>query len=296
MRKIMKIGIVTDSTADLPQELLQEFEISVVPLTVRMQEKEYRDGVDITPTEFFQGLKNCRTLPITSQPSPGAFREMYNKLLNQYDALISIHLTELLSGTVRTAQMVREMLPEARIEVIDSRSTSMGLGGLVLEAARAVKQGKSFPEVLGLIQHLREQIYLVAALDTLENVCKGGRVSKMQAFLGSLLRIKPLLRLSQGEVEVIAKARSRQEAVGKLLEDFKAHFSQGVDAIVTVVHTAAEEEGRKLEMLIRETFGNREIMFRQAGPVLGTHLGPGVLALIGVPKAATEMESTSACN
>lgn len=281
----MKIGIVTDSTADLPQELVQEFGINIVPLTVTIQNQEFRDGVDITPTEFFQALKNCRTLPVTSQPSPGAFCELYHKLLTQYDALISIHLTELLSGTVRTAQMVREMLPDARIEVIDSRSTSMGLGGLVLEAARAVKKGQSFPEVLGLIQRLREQVYLVAALDTLENVCKGGRVSKMQAFLGSLLRIKPLLRLYQGEVEVINKARSHREAVGKLLEDFKAHFSLGIDSIVSVVHTAAEEEARKLEVIVREAFGNREIIFRQAGPVLGTHLGPGVLALIGVPKS-----------
>jgi DegV family protein with EDD domain len=283
MRQQMKIGIVTDSTADLSPELVKQYEIEIVPLTVNLQGKEYRDGVDITSDEFYRGLRAGGVQPFTSQPSPGAFIEAYRALLTKFDAVISIHLTELLSGTVRTARLVRDMMPDARIQVIDSGSTSLGLGGLVLEAAQAVKRGIPFNDVVTLINQLREKVYLIAALDTLEYVCKGGRVSKVQAFLGSLLRIKPLLMLKQGEVEVVAKVRSHREAVLKLLEDFRTQFSNN-DAVISVVHTAAEEEGLKLKAVIQETFGNIEIMFAQAGPVLGSHLGPGVLALIGVPR------------
>ena len=281
----MKIGIVTDSTADLPQELVREYGIEIVPLTVSVQGREYRDGVDITPTEFYRGLKAGGPQPFTSQPAPGVFIEAYKSLLTKFDAIISIHLTEMLSGTVRTAQLVREMMPEANIQVIDSRSTSMGLGGLVLEAARAVRRGMLYPEVVELVQRLREKIYFVVALDTLEHVCKGGRVSKLQAFLGSILKIKPLLRLNQGEVEIIAKVRTHREAVVKLLDEFKSHIATGAGSIISVVHTAAEEEAHKLKAIIQETFGNVEIVMSQAGPVLGTHVGPGVLALVSVPKA-----------
>lgn len=280
----MKIGIVTDSTADLPPELIHEYEIEIVPLTVSLHGREYRDGIDITPTEFYRGLKAGGPEAFTSQPSPGVFIDAYRALLTRFDALISIHLTEMLSGTVRTAQLVKEMMPEANIQVIDSRSTSMGLGGLVLEAARAVKRGMLVNEVVELVNSLREKVYFVVALDTLEHVCKGGRVNKLQAFLGSLLQIKPLLRLNQGEVEIIAKVRSRREAVAKLLEEFKAHITTEAEMIISVVHTAAEEEAQKLKVIIQETYENVEVVFSQAGPVLGTHVGPGVLALISVPK------------
>lgn len=281
----MKIGIVTDSTADLPRELVREYEIEVVPLTVSLQGREYRDGVDITPTEFYRGMKAGGPQPFTSQPSPGVFLDVYKALLTKFDAIISIHLTEMLSGTVRTAQLVREMLPESLIQVIDSRSTSMGLGGLVLEAAQAVKRGMHFHEVVELIQRLKEKVYFVVALDTLEHVCKGGRVSKLQAFLGSILKIKPLLRLNQGEVEIIAKVRTHREAINRLLDEFKANISTGAGSIISVVHTAAEEEAQKLKGIIQETVGNVEIILSQAGPVLGAHVGPGVLALVSVPKA-----------
>ena len=281
----MKIGIVTDSTADLPRELVSEYGIEVVPLTVSLQGREYRDGVDITPTEFYRGLKAGGPQPITSQPSPGVFLDVYKSLLTKFDAIISIHLTEMLSGTVRTAQLVREMMPEAMIQVIDSRSTSMGLGGLVLEAARAVKRGMHFDEVVELVQRLQEKVYFVVALDTLEHVCKGGRVSKLQAFLGSILKIKPLLRLNQGEVEIIAKVRTHREAINKLLDEFKANITTGAGSIISVVHTAAEEEAQKLKGIIQETLGNVEIVLSQAGPVLGAHVGPGALALVSVPKA-----------
>jgi DegV family protein with EDD domain len=198
----MKIGIVTDSTADLPLEFLREYEIQVIPLQVSIENHSYRDGLDLTPTEFYQKLQYTSTVPTTSQPAPGVFVECYQRLLKKVDAIISIHLTEHLSGTVRTAQMAREMFPEADIRVIDSGSTTMALGGIVIEAARAARNGVVFEQVVELVQDLRERVHFLVTLDTLEFLQRGGRASKLQSFLSSILQIKPLLKLVHGDVEL----------------------------------------------------------------------------------------------
>jgi DegV family protein with EDD domain len=280
----MKIGIVTDSTADLAPELIEEYGIEIIPLTVSMHGKEYRDGVDISVDDFYRELKKGGPPPFTSQPAPGAFVDCYRSLLTKFDAIISIHLTDLLSGTVRTAQLVREMLPDARIQVIDSRTTSVGLGGMVLEAARAVRKGVKFDELVAGLKSLREKVHFVVALDTLEHVCRGGRVGKLQAFLGSILRVKPILRLGLQDVEIIDKVRSRRDSIVRLFEEFTSHVAGETGAIIGIAHTAAEEEAEKLKRLIEATFKNAEVLFHQAGPVLGTHVGPGALALVWVPK------------
>jgi DegV family protein with EDD domain len=280
----MKIGIVTDSTADLPQELIEKHEIAVVPLTVSLHGQEYRDGVDMSATRFYQEVSQGGAPPSTSQPAPGIIMECYRTLLDRFDAIISIHLTEVLSGTVRTAQLVREMMPEAKIAVIDSGSTTVGLGGLVMEAARAIERGMKFEEVVGLIKRLREKIYFIVALDTLDNVCRSGRVSKLQAFLGSLLRIKPILKLSLQEVDVIGKFRSRRDSLTKLLEEFKTHVALETESIIGIAHTAAEEEAQKLKVIVGESFRHAELIMAQAGPVLGTHVGAGAVALVNIPK------------
>ncbi|MGE5605992.1 MAG: DegV family protein [Bacteroidota bacterium] len=280
----MKIGIVTDSTSDLPLDLVSKYDIEVIPLHVSMDNQNYRDGVDLTATQFYQKLKTCGSLPTTSQPSPGAFVECYRALLKKVDAILSIHLTEALSGTIRTARMAREILPEANIQVIDSHSTSMGLGSLVLEAAQAVRRGVKIEEVLKLIEGLREKVNFLVTLDTLEYIRKSGRVSALQAFFGSILQIKPLLKLVNGKVELIDRVRTRHEAIGRLLKDFKSQLAVETEGIIAVMHTAAEEEAEKLRVILRETFAHAEIILSQAGPVLGTHVGPGAIALIAVPR------------
>jgi DegV family protein with EDD domain len=281
---LMKIGIVTDSTADLPSEFIEKNEITVVPLTVSLRGQEYRDGVDMSATRFYREVKKGGALPFTSQPAPGIFMDCYRALLKRFDALISIHLTEVLSGTVRTAQLVREMMPEANIAVIDSGSTTVGLGGLVMETVRAVQRGLSFDETVALIKRLRDKVHFIVALDTLDSICRSGRVNKLQAFLGSLLRIKPILKLTRHEVDLIDKVRSRRDSIAKLLEEFKAQVSLETESIIGIAHTAAEEEAQKLKAIVAETFRHAEIIMAQAGPVLGTHVGAGALALVNVPK------------
>lgn len=280
----MKIGIVTDSTSDLPPELVSKYDIEVIPLHVSLDNQSYRDGVDLTATQFYEKLKGNAAMPTTSQPSPGAFVECYRALLKKVDAIISIHLTESLSGTVRTARIARDIMPEANIEVIDSHSTTMGLGGLVLAAAKAVKQGMKIEEVLKLVESLRGKVSFMVALDTLEFIKKSGRVSALQAFFGSILQIKPILKIVHGKVEVMEKVRTRREAVLRMLNEFKSQIAVETKGVIAVMHTAAEGEAEKLCTLLQETFKNAEIIMGQAGPVLGTHAGPGAIALIGVPQ------------
>jgi DegV family protein with EDD domain len=280
----MRIGIVTDSTADLPRELVEKYEIEVVPLQVSMDNHSYRDGVDLTSTEFYQKLQMTDSQPVTSQPSPGIFVDCYRGLLERVDAIISIHLTGKFSGTVRVAQMAREMLPQANIRVIDSGSTSMALGSMVLEAARAAQRGVKFDQVVTLVNQLCEQVCFLLTLDTLEFLRRGGRASRLQTFLSSILQIKPLLSVVRGEIELIAKVRSRRDAIQMMLEEFKTQVEVDSRAIISVVHTAAENEALRLKAIIQETFLNAEVIINQAGPVLGTHVGPGALALVSLAK------------
>ncbi len=280
----MKIGIVTDSTADLSQEIVDQYEIEVIPLQVSIDHQTYRDGIDLTATQFYQKLEFTTGHPTTSQPAPGLFVECYQRLLKKVDAIISIHLTEKLSGTVRTAEIARQMLPDAEIEVIDSHSTTLGLGSIVIEAARAAQKGIHFEHLTELVKNLRERVHFLVILDTLEFLQRGGRASKFQSFFSSILQIKPLIQLFRGEIHLVAKVRSRQQSIQLLFEEFIAKVPLDTDSIIAIVHAAAEKEALKLKARIEDRFHNAEVIIHQAGPVLGAHVGPGALALIHVPQ------------
>ncbi|HEY8344595.1 MAG TPA: DegV family protein [Bacillota bacterium] len=280
----MKVGIVTDSGSDLSRNLAAELGIEIIPFHVNLNNNDYRDGIDITRQEFYTKLVEQKLTPKTSQPALGVFVDTYRRLLQKFDALLSIHISGKLSGTFQTAQMAREMIPGADIRVVDSLSASMGQGGLVLEAYRALQKGFSLDQVVKLLESLRKRVRLFVTLDTLEFLKRGGRVGRVTAFLGSVLRVKPLIRLVNGEVEPIAKARSRREAISLLLAEFKKEITAETKAIIAVLHTAAEEEALRLKTRIQEDFKQAEILLREAGPALGTHVGPGALALSVVPK------------
>lgn len=280
----MKVGIVTDSGSDIPRDLAAELGIEIIPFHVNLNNKEYRDGIDITQQEFYKKLVEQRLTPQTSQPALGVFVDTYRQLLQKFDALISIHISGKLSGAFHTAQMAGEMIPGADIRVVDSLSASMGLGGLVLEAYRALQKGFSIDQVVKILESLRKRVRLFVTLDTLEFLKRGGRIGRVTAFLGSVLRVKPLIWMVNGEVEPIAKARSRREVISLLLAEFKKEITTETKAIITVLHTAAEEEALRLKARIQEEFKQAEILIREAGPALGTHVGPRALALSVVPK------------
>ncbi|HHY36751.1 MAG TPA: DegV family protein [Firmicutes bacterium] len=279
----MTIRIVCDSTADLPGHLVEEYGIHIVPLKVHFGEEEYRDGVDITAGEFYQKLQTSPVLPTTSQPSPGEFVEVYRNLLEQgVDTIISIHISAQLSGTHHSAEVAKAMLPEADIEVIDSWQASTVLGVLVLEAARAARAGKSKEEILDLVRRLRERIRVFFMVDTLEYLQKGGRIGKAQAFLGSMLNIKPILTLEKGVIVPAAKVRGRAKAMEQLLAKMEAAIGTGRQRLMAMMHAANPEGMAELEEKARERWQPQEIIISTVGPVIGTHVGPGTLALIGI--------------
>ena len=210
----MKIKIITDSTADIPKNIVESYGIEVVPLKVRFGETEFSDGVDIQADEFYEKLVSSSELPKTSQPSVGDFLTVYEKYASQGFDIVSIHLTGKLSGTMNSAlQAKQQMKTKAEIHVLDTQKASMGLGLIVLEAAKMVADGKNTKDVVNIVENTMKKSEVFILLHTLEYLEKGGRIGKAQALLGGLLSLKPLLILENGVVETLGKARTFKKGV-----------------------------------------------------------------------------------
>lgn len=273
----MSVRIITDSTSDLPQKVAEELGITVVPLNVHFGQEAFRDGVDMQADEFYKRLVASTDLPKTSAPSPGIFKDSYQKLAEQADGIVSIHLSSKLSGTYEAALAgKKEANPKCRLEVIDSYSVSMGLGLLAITAAKAAKAGATIDEVMKLMQESISRAWMVGALDTLEFLQKGGRVGKAQAWLGSLLSIKPLISIHDGEVVPLERVRTRSKAIEQLYELSKQHLPVKTAA---VMYATDIEEAEKIMAHLKELFPQQQVYLSRFGPVLGTYVGPGCLAV-----------------
>jgi DegV family protein with EDD domain len=273
-----RIAIVTDSSAHLPADLVEQYGIHVMPLKVAFGQTVYRDCVDITEEEFYHKLAQAKELPITSQPSAGEFLAFYQEVARQAEGIVSIHLSGALSGTYNSAMAARDMLPDVPIEVVDSRSASMGQGFLALAAARAAEEGKSLQEIATLTRDLVPRLNVIFVLDTLKYLQKGGRIGGAQALMGSMLAIKPLLHLYEGRVEPLEKVRSKRKAVQRLVE-IMAERLQGRPVHVAILHSASRQEAEALRAEIAARFPCRELLLSWVSPVIGTHTGPGCLGL-----------------
>lgn len=274
----MTVKIVTDSTADIPPKVAQELGINVVPLFVRFGEETFRDGVEITADEFYDRLQKGPVLPVTSVPSPGVFKELYEKLANESSEILSIHLSSKLSGTYEAALTgKRESSRKARIEVIDSRLTAMALGLLAIVAAKAAKKGASLDDIVKLVQESMPRIFLAAALDTLKFLEKGGRIGKAAAMMGSLLSIKPLISLGDGEVIPLEKVRTHSKAVQRLYELLEQNLPARE---IAIVYSTEIGEAEKLAEHARKLASGQEVYLSRFGSVLGTYVGPGTLAVV----------------
>ncbi|MBX6342464.1 MAG: DegV family protein, partial [Thermomicrobiaceae bacterium] len=214
-----RVAVVTDSTADIPPELIQRYGIHVVPLTVRLGGEVFEDRVTITPGEFMRRLQSCDEFPTTSQPSVGRFQQVYNALAEEHDGIVSIHLSSRLSGTYQSARLARDTINgRLPIAVIDSRSASMGLGFAVLHAARLAREGRSLDEVKQAAERALEATHVMFLLDTLEYLRRGGRIGRAAEIVGSILQLKPLLRLDEGIVVPFARTRTRPKATAGLIQ------------------------------------------------------------------------------
>jgi len=271
----MAIKVVTDSSADLPAQLVEELGITVVPLYVRFGEEVYRDRVDISEDEFYQRLLRDPIHPSTTQPTPQDFTNVYQKLSKEADGIISIHISGGLSGTCSSALQGRELVEKGcPIEVIDSQILTMGLGILAIEAANIAKSGKSLPQVVEEVKRIIPSLHLLGLLDTLKYLALGGRIGKAKHLLGSILNVKPVLTLKDGEVMPAGQARTRAKGIDKLF-DFVESAKDIQD--LAVVYNTTPDDAQSLAERISSIFPKERIRLARLGPVLGVHCGPGIL-------------------
>ena len=271
----MTVRIVTDSVADLPPQVVKELGITVIPLNVRFGEKVYRDGIDLTTEQFYRELVSSKVLPVTSVPAPATFAEAYNKLAEETDEILVIVLTAKLSGTYDVArQSIGLMKRECRVEVVDSKWAVMAQGFIVMEAAKAARAGAGMDELLEIVHHNIPRVDMRAAFDTLEYLRRGGRIGAAQAFLGSALKINPIITMKDGVVEPASKTRSRSKAIDHLYR-FVTSYSN-IEAIAVEDASCPEDADRLVERF-SVIFAKEHIYQSKTTPVIGTHTGPGLL-------------------
>jgi DegV family protein with EDD domain len=288
-----KVAIVTDSTADLPSHLTKSRSITVVPLMLHFEGRSLLDGVDIRPSEFYRTLPKATTHPTTSQPSPGSFAETYAGLLTNYSDVISIHISEKLSGTYASAVQGAEMTDPKRVNVIDSQLVSMSLGLLTLAATEMVARGDTAETVVQRVTAMREQVQTYFSVATLEFLRRGGRIGRASAMLGSVLQVKPVLCIRDGLVTPLERVRTFDRALNRIVE-LTREVDQGKGLCVIVGHADAEADAERVARglePIAET-----LMIQPLGPVVGAHAGPGVVGVgcysadilpLGIKPAAT---------
>lgn len=274
-----KIKIVTDSTLDMSQEMIEKLDIVVVPLSVTINGETYLDRVELDPAEFIVNMRKSSELPKSSQPSAGSFLEVYDRLGEDGYEVLSIHMTGKMSGTVRSAESAAHMT-KTKVTVIDSSFISKALAFQVKEASELAKQGKSMEDILERLDTVRNHTKLYIMVDTLENLVKGGRIGKGKAFIGSLLNIKPIASLEGAEYTPVTKVRSHSQVVKffakQFAEDIKGKTIRGVG----IVHAEAYELSLKIKESIIDLTGYENIEIDYTGPTVSTHTGPGALALM----------------
>jgi len=278
------VKIVTDSVADLPSDVVKELGITVIPLLVRFGEKVYRDGIDLTAEQFYKKLKQSKVLPGTSVPSPGTFAEAYDKLAEDTDEILAIMLSSKLSGTYEVAkQSVGLMKKKCRVEVIDSEWATMAQGFIVMKAAKAAQARASLDEVIAITRRTILRVDFLCTFDTLEYLRRGGRIGKAQTFLGSVLRVNPLITLRDGVVQPAGRAHFRARAIEHLYS-FAMSYS-GIEEMA-VEDTACPDEAETLVERLSTKFPKERIYRSKMTPAIGTHTGPGLLlvAILGDKK------------
>ncbi len=274
----MTVKIVTDSSADLPVELAEELGITVVPLYVRFGDQVYRDRIDITEDEFYQRLQDDPVHPSTTQPSPQDFINAYQKLSPEADGIVSVHISAKLSGTCNSALQAKEMIGDrCPVEVIDSQTMTMSLGMISVAAAKAANAGASLSEVVNEVNRIIPTCHLIGLLDTLKYLALGGRIGKAKALLGSVLNVKPILTLKDGEVAPAGQVRSRSKGTDRLF-DFVRNASNIAE--VALMYNTTPDEAQALADRIAVILPGERIAIARLGPMLGVHTGPGILFVV----------------
>ena len=276
-----RVAIVTDSTVNFPPGILDKYDIPSIPLNLIWGEEILKDGIDIQPSAFYERLQTDKNIPTTSQPSAGEFVDFFRQVAESQDVdtIVGFFISSELSGTVDSARAAKGLLPELKVEVVDSLSTSMGLGFQVLAAMKKAQEGGSAQEVIDAGCHLRYDIQFMFMVDTLEFLHRGGRIGGARRLLGTALRIKPLLELENGKIDTLDQVRTRKKALDRMLEVAQERQRGLPVAGAAVVHAQAIEECQMLRERVAAELGIEEVHLTDVSPVIGTHTGPGTLGL-----------------
>ena len=274
-----KIAIVTDSSAYLPKDFVERHNIRVVPLSIHWDDKTYMDGIDITPVEFYERLGKSSTIPSTSQPSAGDFLQVFKELAPHYDGIIVLLISSGISGTVASAKTAASTFSEIPVEIIDTHSTSAGLGLVVTAVAQAVSDGKNLKVIKHLADGIVKKLKLFFVVDTLKYLHKNGRIGGASRYFGMALSIKPILFLDdQGKIDALEKVRTKRKATKRLIQ-LAVEQAGEKPVSVGVMHAKALKEAMILRNQLLQQLDCEQIEIYDISPVIGTHVGPGTIGL-----------------
>jgi DegV family protein with EDD domain len=274
----MKTAVVTDSTAYIPKELREKMNIHMIPLSVIFRNESLREEIDLTAGEFYEKVKDSE-LPTTSQPPIGQFVELFERLAKEYDAVISVHLSSGISGTFQGAVSAGSMVEGIQVYPFDSETACMVQGFYALEAAELAGQGKSADEIITRLNEMKESMRAYFIVDDLSHLQRGGRLSNAQAFIGSLLQVKPLLHFVDKKIEPYEKVRTKKRALNRVSDLLGEAAASGEKYRAAIIHANREEEAKEWKAELEAKYPNVEFSISYFGPVIGTHLGEGSLGM-----------------
>ena len=277
----MAIKVVTDSTSDLDSAIAKDLGITIVPLNVHFGETVFKDGIDLNTDQFFDKLINGNVFPSTSQPSLGEFVDVYKEISQPGDVIISVHVSSKLSGTINSAQQAANTLSgTVDVRIVDTQQVSMTVGLSAVGAAQAAQEGKSAEECIAIAESVAKRSNFFALFDTLEYLEKGGRIGKARSLIGGLLKIRPILRVEDGEIGQFSKARSRNMGMLKLEQAVR---ELGKLDDIAIVYSTDGSDAEKLAATVKELLPDGKSPFlTRVGPVIGTHAGPNLVAIAAI--------------
>lgn len=273
------IKVISDSLSDIPKELIEKYDIGIVPLTIRLDEVDYKDGVDITTGEFYKKLRSSKEMPKTSQATYIQFKETFEKYIGEGKSILYISGSSKATGTYQSALMAKNEI-EGDITLFDSLNLCYGCGAQVIKACEMLEEGSSIEDIIKQLEVMRESLYVVFAVDTLEYLRKGGRISTTKAVVGSVLSIKPLIHIKDGALDNVAQVRGKKHVIAKIIEMIKENCG---DDLSNKRFAIADGDNKvdvvKLREAIQKEFNPREIVEIEVGPTIGSHAGPGTIGV-----------------
>ena len=273
-----KVAIVTDSTACMPADLVSRYGISVTPQVVIWGPETLRDGVDITPDQFYERLAKASVMPSTSQASPATFEHIFRGLLEQGHDVLAIVISHKLSGTYQSAVLAKETIGSDRIAIVDTLTTAMAMGFVVIEAAKAAEKGASLGECTAVAEAAKARTGVLVAVDTLEFLHRGGRIGGASRFMGTLLGLKPILELQDGRIEGLEKVRTRSKAHARMVEIFAERVGNK-PVYLAVIHAVSQENAEVVLEMCRGKTNVLESHMASVAPAIGANIGPGVVGI-----------------